>query len=224
VHRLQYPELLDIVEIGVDSALRINPRDLKLMQRWSRARTASANRSRCIDGALRIGAGWRLRFPRQSRRHKRAPAGNLQPRPYMTNLIPQWMLQGSAKVPDEGVYYSIQEVSGKLGIPIQKLRRWDQDGVLKASRSNGGHRRYAKELIDRLAAQSISPDKTSKELATIKKVAGRQAAHHPAPARKRAPLPRPGRNIARSGVDHRSTGPLHLPQQCGARHLRPVAA
>jgi DSF synthase len=33
VHRLQYPELLDIVEIWVDSALRINLRDLKLMQR-----------------------------------------------------------------------------------------------------------------------------------------------------------------------------------------------
>ncbi len=33
VHRLQYPELLDIVQIWVDSALRINLRDLKLMQR-----------------------------------------------------------------------------------------------------------------------------------------------------------------------------------------------
>ncbi len=33
VHRLDYPELLDVVEIWVDSALRINLRDLKLMQR-----------------------------------------------------------------------------------------------------------------------------------------------------------------------------------------------
>ncbi len=72
-------------------------------------------------------------------------------------------------VADEGLYYTIQEVSGKLGIPIQKLRRWDQDGVLTAQRSFGGHRRYLRELIDRLAAQSISPDKTSKQLATIKK-------------------------------------------------------
>jgi len=76
---------------------------------------------------------------------------------------------GRAGVSDESLYYSIQEVSENLAIPIQKLRRWDQDGVLKAQRSLGGHRRYAKELIDRLAAQSISPDKTSKELATIKK-------------------------------------------------------
>ena len=70
---------------------------------------------------------------------------------------------------DEGLYYSIQEVSEKLSIPIQKLRRWDTDGVLKAQRSIGGHRRYLKEFIDRLAAQAISPDKTTKELATIKK-------------------------------------------------------
>jgi len=33
VHRIQFPELLDIVEIWVDSALRLNLRDLKLMQR-----------------------------------------------------------------------------------------------------------------------------------------------------------------------------------------------
>jgi DSF synthase len=33
VHRLEFKELLDIVEIWVDSALRLNPRDLKLMHR-----------------------------------------------------------------------------------------------------------------------------------------------------------------------------------------------
>ena len=33
VHRLEFDELLDIVQIWVDSALRLNPRDLKLMQR-----------------------------------------------------------------------------------------------------------------------------------------------------------------------------------------------
>ena len=33
VHRIEFAELLDIVEIWVDSALRLNPRDLKLMQR-----------------------------------------------------------------------------------------------------------------------------------------------------------------------------------------------
>lgn len=33
VHRLEFSELLDIVELWVDSALRLTPRDLKLMQR-----------------------------------------------------------------------------------------------------------------------------------------------------------------------------------------------
>jgi DSF synthase len=33
VHRVEFSELLDIVNIWVDSALRLNPRDLKLMQR-----------------------------------------------------------------------------------------------------------------------------------------------------------------------------------------------
>jgi diguanylate cyclase (GGDEF)-like protein/PAS domain S-box-containing protein len=67
--------------------------------------------------------------------------------------------------------YSIQEVSELLGIPIQKLRRWDVQGVLVALRTAGGHRRYAKELIDRLAASGLNAtaDKASQELATVKR-------------------------------------------------------
>ena len=67
--------------------------------------------------------------------------------------------------------YSIQEASELLGIPIQKLRRWDEQGVLVAVRTPGGHRRYSKELIDRLAGSSVShaADKTTQELATIKR-------------------------------------------------------
>jgi DSF synthase len=33
VHRVEFAELLDVVQIWVDTALRLNPRDLKLMQR-----------------------------------------------------------------------------------------------------------------------------------------------------------------------------------------------
>ena len=67
--------------------------------------------------------------------------------------------------------YSIQQVSEMLGIPIQKLRRWDEQAVLVASRTDGGHRRYSRELIDRLAAPGFhaNNDKTNKELATIRK-------------------------------------------------------
>ena len=58
-----------------------------------------------------------------------------------------------------------------LGIPIQKLRRWDEQGVLVAGRSNGGHRRYSRELIDRLTGTGLGAanDKATKELATIRK-------------------------------------------------------
>ena len=67
--------------------------------------------------------------------------------------------------------YSIQEAAELLSIPIQKLRRWDEQGVLVAVRTSGGHRRYSKELIDRLAASGLggSAEKTSRELATVKR-------------------------------------------------------
>jgi diguanylate cyclase (GGDEF)-like protein/PAS domain S-box-containing protein len=74
-------------------------------------------------------------------------------------------------VSDSATEYSIQEVSEMLAIPIQKLRRWDEQGVLVASRTHGGHRRYSRELIDRLAgsALAVTSDKATKELATIRK-------------------------------------------------------
>ena len=47
--------------------------------------------------------------------------------------------------------YTIQEAAARLGIPLQKLRRWDAQGVLVARRTHGGHRRYSREIIDGLA-------------------------------------------------------------------------
>jgi excisionase family DNA binding protein len=69
------------------------------------------------------------------------------------------------------VEYTIQEVSEILGIPIQKLRRWDEQKVLVAGRTDGGHRRYSRELIDRLTEIGATgdSDKATKELATIRK-------------------------------------------------------
>jgi diguanylate cyclase (GGDEF)-like protein/PAS domain S-box-containing protein len=75
-------------------------------------------------------------------------------------------------VSDPSSEYSIQQVSEMLSIPIQKLRRWDEQGVLVATRTHGGHRRYSRELIDRLAGSAglaAPSDKASKELATIRK-------------------------------------------------------
>jgi len=76
-----------------------------------------------------------------------------------------------ASVGKPNTEYSIQQVSEMLGIPIQKLRRWDEQGVLVAGRSSGGHRRYPQELIDRLNGSGLATasDKASKELATIRK-------------------------------------------------------
>ena len=52
--------------------------------------------------------------------------------------------------------YTIQEAAAKLGIAEQKLRRWDTQGVLVARRTDGGHRRYAREIIDGLAGSVSS--------------------------------------------------------------------
>ncbi len=67
--------------------------------------------------------------------------------------------------------YTIQQVAEMLGIPIQKLRRWDEQGVLVAGRTLGGHRRYSREVIERLSGVGLNTgaDKTNKELATIRK-------------------------------------------------------
>lgn len=67
--------------------------------------------------------------------------------------------------------YTIDQVAQLLGVSAQKLRRWDEQGILGALRTDGGHRRYPKELIDRLvrANDGAFADKTSRELASIKK-------------------------------------------------------
>ena len=51
--------------------------------------------------------------------------------------------------------YTIQEAAARLGIPVQKLRRWDAQGVLVARRTYGGHRRYTCEIIDGLAGSAV---------------------------------------------------------------------
>lgn len=65
--------------------------------------------------------------------------------------------------------YTVQEASERLGIPIQKLRRWDRQGVLVAQRTLGGHRRYAREIIDHLAASCGPGLKENEELASARR-------------------------------------------------------
>jgi diguanylate cyclase (GGDEF)-like protein/PAS domain S-box-containing protein/excisionase family DNA binding protein len=51
----------------------------------------------------------------------------------------------------EDFEYSIQEVAHRLGVSIQKLRRWDDKGALVGRRTEGGHRRYPRDLIDSIS-------------------------------------------------------------------------
>lgn len=72
---------------------------------------------------------------------------------------------------DQEHSYTIEQVTKLLGVSAQKLRRWDDQGILCALRTEGGHRRYPKELIDRLvfANGGAFAEKTTRELASIKK-------------------------------------------------------
>lgn len=67
--------------------------------------------------------------------------------------------------------YTIEQTSQLLGISAQKLRRWDEQGILGALRTGGGHRRYPREVVDRLvrANGGAFADKTSRELASVKR-------------------------------------------------------
>ena len=65
--------------------------------------------------------------------------------------------------------YAIEKTSRLLGISAQKLRRWDEQGILSALRTEGGHRRYPKEVVDRLVLANGGgfAEKTSRELASV---------------------------------------------------------
>jgi excisionase family DNA binding protein len=55
--------------------------------------------------------------------------------------------------PDEGDWLSLQEASALLGVTTSTLRRWGDSGQLTMRRTLGGHRRFAREAIVRLAAR-----------------------------------------------------------------------
>jgi len=68
--------------------------------------------------------------------------------------------------------YSIQEAADRLGLPVYTLRRWHEQGILVARRTDGGHRRYPRELIDTLVAAGMSglPEAAAhEELAAVKR-------------------------------------------------------
>ena len=65
--------------------------------------------------------------------------------------------------------YTIRQTAELLGVPIPKLHRWDKQGVLVALRTEGGHRRYPRDLIDQIASSGGTDYKMSHELALAKR-------------------------------------------------------
>ena len=51
--------------------------------------------------------------------------------------------------------YTIEEASNMLGVSKETLRRWERKGKITSERTQGKHRRYKKETIDRLLFGSI---------------------------------------------------------------------
>ena len=63
-------------------------------------------------------------------------------------------------------FYSIQEAAEALGVDVRRLRRWDEQGVLVAERTAGGHRRYLRTVVDRLA-KSTQPQAVPEDSAEL---------------------------------------------------------
>jgi excisionase family DNA binding protein len=53
---------------------------------------------------------------------------------------------------ETGDWVSLQEASALLGVATSTLRRWGDDGRVLMKRTLGGHRRFSRAAIDRLAA------------------------------------------------------------------------
>ncbi len=53
---------------------------------------------------------------------------------------------------ETGDWISLQEASALLGVAASTLRRWGDEGRVPMKRTLGGHRRFSRAAIDRLAA------------------------------------------------------------------------
>jgi len=57
---------------------------------------------------------------------------------------------------------TISEVSERLGITIDSLRKWERKGVLKPIRTPGGHRRYSEEDLVSITGKKVSDSQDRK--------------------------------------------------------------
>ena len=58
---------------------------------------------------------------------------------------------------------TISEVSDKLGITRDCLRKWERKGLIKPIRTPGGHRRYSEEDLTKITGRSTTKDSTGKK-------------------------------------------------------------
>ena len=56
--------------------------------------------------------------------------------------------------------YSLSEAAELLGVTTKTLRNWDKQGKLRATRTEGGHRRVSGGEIARLTHQALTPSQT----------------------------------------------------------------
>ncbi len=54
--------------------------------------------------------------------------------------------------------YSIGKVAKMMGCSVATLRRWEKEGKIRSVRTPGGHRKFPKEVLDRLLGGEPSWD------------------------------------------------------------------
>ena len=70
---------------------------------------------------------------------------------------------------------TIKEASEYLHVHTDTMRRWDNDGTLKALKTDGGHRRYRKEDLDKYLGLKIEKEKVNETIvATYSRVSSHE--------------------------------------------------
>ena len=69
---------------------------------------------------------------------------------------------------------SIKEAASLLSVSTKTLRRWDDDGILPAIKTVGGHRRYLQDDIDKYMQVYVAEKKEVKGIATYSRVSSHE--------------------------------------------------
>ena len=55
-------------------------------------------------------------------------------------------------------FLNLTQAAAELGITPQTIRNWDKKGIIKITRTLGGHRRVSTEEIERILKQQTNND------------------------------------------------------------------